>query len=142
LPPRTPRVPEPEKSPQSQKNELAFAIARGAKIGGWAKVNNVPRRTAYRWAGDPKVRAKVEACRRRALDRAIGQFSSSVNSAAQGINELARTAVSESVKLAALKTVFSNMMAVSEFADLKDRITELEEQTDEFMRAGGAGQAG
>ena len=101
------------------------------KVSKWASENQVPHRTAYRWANDPKVRAKVDRCRRRALDRAIGQMASNVNSAAEGINSLATNAVSESVKLAALRTIFSNMMAVSEFADLQDRMTQLEEQLDE-----------
>ena len=64
-------------------------------------------RTAYRWASDPKVRDKVETCRRRALDRAIGHLSHKVNWAARGITKLAKEAASEPVRLAAYKTVFS-----------------------------------
>jgi hypothetical protein len=131
-----------EKSPEKKKHKLAIAIAGGASIRAWARVNNVANRTAYRWASDPMVRAKVASCRRRALDRAIGQMSRSVNSAAIGIKELSKAAASESVKLAALKTIFSNMIAVTEFADLQDRMTHLEEQLDERARAGNSSQAG
>ena len=135
-------MPLPENSPKSQKTKLAIAIANGVKVSKWASENQVPHRTAYRWANDPKVRAKVDRCRHRALDRAIGQMASNVNSAAEGINSLAKNAVSESVKLAALRTIFSNMMAVTEFADLQVRMTQLEEQLDERARAGNTGQAG
>ncbi len=132
----------PENSPKSQRTKLAIAIANGAKISTWANANKVPLRTAYRWARDPGVRAKVDSCRHRALDRAIGQMARNVSFAADGITQLAKGAVSESVRLAALRTIFSNMMAVSEFADLQLRITQLEEQQNERARVGSTGQAG
>jgi hypothetical protein len=68
-------------------------------------------------------------------------MSDRVNWAARGITALAENAVSEPVKLAAFKTIISNMMAISEFAELKDRLTELEEQLHERERAGVTGQA-
>ena len=43
--------------------------------------------------------------------------------AADGIAKLAENAESESVKLAALRAILSDMMAVSEFAGLEDRMT-------------------
>jgi hypothetical protein len=51
-----------------------------------------------------------------------------VNWAANGIVTLAKSANSESVRLAALRAVFSNMMAISEFAGLEMRMTEIDEQ--------------
>ena len=69
-------------------------------------------------------------------------MSGSVNWAVKGIRTLAESAQSESVKLAALKTIFSNMMAVSEFAELQHRMTQLEEQLNERAIAGDTGQAG
>ncbi len=132
----------PEKSPQSQKTKFVSAIAKGVSIREWAKKNEVPERTAYRWASDPRVKARVDKCRRRALDRAIGHMSHKVNWAARGITKLAKNAVSEPVRLAALRTIFSNMMDVTEFADLQDRMTQLEEQLHERERAGRTGQAG
>ena len=135
-------VSSPENSTKSQKTKLAASIAKGVSVARWAKDNQVPVRTAYRWSVEPEVKARVETCRRRALDRAIGHMSHRVNWAAQGITNLAENAVSEPVKLAAFKTIISNMMAVSEFAELKDRMTELEELLNERERAGRTGQAG
>jgi hypothetical protein len=132
----------PENSTKSQKTKLAASIAKGLSVAKWANDNQVPARTAYRWSVDPEVRARVERSRRRALDRAIGHMSHRVNWAAKGITTLAKTAVSEPVKLAAFKTIISNMMAVSEFAELKDRMAELEELLHERERAGDTGQAG
>jgi hypothetical protein len=48
--------------------------------------------------------------------------------AADQIAELATDADSQSVQLAALRAIFSNMMAVSEFAALEERMTQIEEQ--------------
>jgi len=121
-------VPTSENSRQSQKTELARAIANGKPVSEWALENHVPRRTAYRWARDPRVEAAVESCRRRALDQAIGRMSNNVTWAVDRIVDLARDASSESVKLAALKAILSNMMSVSEFAALEERMTQIEGQ--------------
>jgi hypothetical protein len=85
-------------------------------------------RTAQRWAGEPEVRAEVESIRRGALDQAVGEMSQRVVWATQQIAALAGNAKSESVKLAALRSMLSDMMAVSDFAGLEQRIAKLEEQ--------------
>jgi hypothetical protein len=123
-----------EDSSRRRKGLLALAIAQGISIAVWAKHNNVPERTAYRWAREPKVRAKVASYRRHVVDEALGLMSSHVTKAASGIAALAENAVSESVKLAALRAVFSNMMAVAEFSSLDERMTLIEERLDERDR--------
>jgi hypothetical protein len=90
----------------------------------------VPKRTAQKWAREPKVRAEVERIRRRALDRTVGRMTNGLNWATQGIFDLAKGAASESVKLAALRAVVSDMMAVSKFGGLEDRMTKIEEKLD------------
>ena len=112
--------------PSSPKTELA--IANGTSVAGWARGNSVPERTAYRWSRELKVRAAVESCRRRAVDRAVGRMAKRITWATDGIAKLAKSADSESVKLAALRAILSDMMAVSKFAGLEHRVTKLEEQ--------------
>ena len=129
-----------EDSSPRPKGLLALAIAQGVSIADWAKENNIPERTAYRWAREPKVRAKIASCRRHVVDEALGLMSSHVNTAARGIAALSDNAVSESVRLAALRAIFSNMMAVSEFSSLEERMTLIEERLDE--RAGKTLQTG
>jgi hypothetical protein len=90
--------------------------------------NGVPRRTAFRWAREPEVKAAVERYRRRMLDRAVGRMTVGVDMVTEGIFELAKGAASESVKLAALRAVLSDMMAVSKFGGLEDRVTQVEEK--------------
>jgi len=117
-----------EEAHQGLRTQLALAVAHGTSLTKWAEANNVSRRTAFRWAAEPGVKKCVNAIRRRALDRAVGQFSRRATWAAQGIVKLADTASSESVKLASLRAIYSEMISASRFGGLEDRVTELEEQ--------------
>jgi hypothetical protein len=80
-----------------KKNHLALAIAGGESIAAWARENGVSERTAFYWAKDPKVRREVDACRRRALNQAIGRLTGMALNAVDGIAHLAKGAESESV---------------------------------------------
>ncbi len=113
---------------KNQKTQLALAIARGESITAWARRNEVPLRSAFRWAKDPKLRGAVAALRRRALDRAIGRMAGLAIKAADGIARLAQGAESESVQLRAWRAVLADLMAVSKFSDLEQRMVEIEEQ--------------
>jgi hypothetical protein len=116
---------------QNRKIDLAVAIARGTSPKIWAKANNVAKSTAYRWAGEPAVKARANKIRRRALDRSVGVLSTHVTWAARGIVKLADNAGSEAVKLSARRAIYSEMIAVTRFGTLEDRVTELEERTRE-----------
>ncbi len=111
-----------------KKTSLALAIARGQSIAAWAKQNEVPRSTAFRWASEPEVRREAEAARRRALGQAIGRLSSFAMKAADRIITLAKEAESESVQLRASRAVLADQIAVAKFSDLEYRMTEIEEQ--------------
>jgi hypothetical protein len=114
---------------KGRKSKLVIALLEGNKsLDAWAKENGVSRRTAYRWAKDPKVRAVVNAHRRAAVDQSLAVMSGQVTWAAQAIGDLGKNAASDSVKLGALKAVFANLVAVSKFAGFEDRLTELEDQ--------------
>jgi hypothetical protein len=133
-------VPSGKKSPRSPKTQLAIAIAQGDHAAKWASKNSVSRRTAQRWAREPGVRAAVERIRRRAIDRAVGLMSKRARWAAESIVTLGKSDASESVKLAALRSVLSDMMAVSKFGGLEDRMTDIEDHIRD--RTGKSGRAG
>ncbi len=116
-----------EELPPKMKSHLAVAMAQGFSVKKWARANQVPERTAYRWAKEPKVRTAVEGWRRRALDRAVGRMAKRATWAADQIADLGATAESESVKLAALRSVLSDMMKVAQFSVLEARMVEVEE---------------
>ena len=118
----------PEEVPQQKKTRLALAIARGESVAAWARQNEVPRRTAFRWARDTKVRLAVEAGRRYALDRAIGRMARLAMKAADAIARLGEGAESESVQLRAWRAILADQMAVSKFSNLEQRMVEIEEQ--------------
>ena len=112
----------------SLQSELAAALAAGQSCAEWASANGVTERTAQRWASDSEVRAEVEAYRRGNLDEAVGRMSRRAAWATDQIAKLAEDARSESVRLAALRSMLSDMMAVADFAGLEERIANLEEQ--------------
>ena len=61
---RVPVCPMTGESASSQKMLLAAAIAEGTAVAKWASSNEVPERTAYRWASEPEVRSEIESIRR------------------------------------------------------------------------------
>src|SRR5436305_15137579 len=117
-----------------KKINLALTVAEGDSIAEWARQNGVPERTAQRWAQDRNVRREVDACRRRALNEAIGRLTGMATNAVDGIANLAKAADSESVQLRAWRGVLADLMSVSKFSVLEYRITEIEEELDK--RAG------
>jgi hypothetical protein len=130
-------VPPGEGSPEQRacsrrrlKNQLIIEIAEGTPVELWAAKNGVARRTAFRWAKDPSVRKQVERHRRRILDAAVGRMTRAITKATSGMLKLASGASSESVRLAAQRAVFSDMMAISKFGGLEDRMTTIEGRLD------------
>jgi len=117
-----------EEIPLTKQEQLALAIGQGKSITAWARENDVPRSTAYKWANDRDVRRTVADCRRRRLDRALALMSGRALWAVKEITKLGEAAESESVKLRALRAVLSDQMAVANHADFEYRLSELEEQ--------------
>jgi hypothetical protein len=111
---------------RDQKAALALAIATGRTVRAWAKEHDVPERTAYKWARSPEVRKMVRRIRRRAIDRAVGRLSRHAAAAADQIAKLAKGALSEAVRFQAARAVLADLMNVSNYAALEDRITQLE----------------
>jgi hypothetical protein len=110
------------------KSQLALMIARGKTITAWARQNEVPLRTAYRWSREPQVRSEVQEWRRYVLDLALGRLAGLSLKATDGIAKLAKVAESESVQLRAWRAILADQMAVSKFSDLEQRLVEIEEQ--------------
>ncbi len=112
---------------QEKKAKLATVIARGQSVIAWARKNDVPERTVYRWASEPDVRKASEMWRRTVLNQAIGRMVRRSNAAADGIERLAKGADSEAVRLRAWRAILADQMAVARFSTLEQRMTELEE---------------
>jgi hypothetical protein len=123
---------------QKTKIQLALAIAQGRSVALWARENQVPRSTAYRWASQPEVRAAAESRRRRARKGALARMASRACRASHEVATLAECAESESVRLRALRSIVSGAIATSKFAVLKRRMSaikeELHERTEDTVR--------
>ena len=74
------------------------------------------------------VRKAVESCRRRTMDQAIGRMTKHSSWAADAIAAIAKDAESDSVRLRALRALFSDTIAVSTYTGLESRMAEIEEQ--------------
>jgi hypothetical protein len=112
---------------QKTKIQLAIAIAQGRSVALWARDNQVPRSTAYRWASQPEVRAAAESRRRRARNCALGRMASRAYRASCEVAALAECAESESLRLRALRSIFSGANATSKFAVLKRRMSAIKQ---------------
>jgi hypothetical protein len=118
---------EPE---NGSKAQLAIALARGVLAANWARAYKVSKNTAYRWAREPEVRKLVESCRRQMIDQAVGRMTKQTVWAASGIVALAKTADSDTVRLRALRSIFSDMITASKYSGLEQRMCELEERVE------------
>ena len=116
-------------------------MARGEPIAAWARENGVGKRTAYAWAKDPKVKAAVESYPRRAVNRAIGRNARRLSWASDGVAKLAKEAKSEGVRLAALRSILSDMVGASQWAQIRAEVDELKQELEKEKkrRASGAG---
>jgi hypothetical protein len=116
-----------EELPKNTKIHLALALAQGYSAAKWAHANAVPKNTAYRWAREPEVRKAIQAHRRRLIDEAVGKLTKNTSKAADVLIRLARDGDSHSIQLRAARAVYSDMIALSKYSDLEERMTELEE---------------
>jgi len=117
-----------EEIPLSKQDQLALAMAQGKSVRAWARQNEVPRNTAYRWANDPDLRRQVEDWPRRALDQALGFMAAQSMRAVKAITKLGESAESESVQLRAWRAVLSDQIAVARHANLEYRVSQIEEK--------------
>ena len=119
---------EAGETPARKKSRLASALAAGMRVEDWARENSVARSTAYRWAADPDVKAEIREWRRRAIHETIGLFTSNAAWAVAGIKLLAEKASSEKVQLAAYRSIVLDVIKVTGFSDVYDRMKELEDE--------------
>lgn len=118
--------PTPEKPKRGNKWQLAEAIAAGAKVAPWARKNGVPRRTAYLWAKDPKVVAKVAELRRESTDQAVAILHKYAETAAATLVHLAASeASSEAVRLGAARAILAELRELGNFQELRLEIDAL-----------------
>jgi hypothetical protein len=120
-----------EKPNQNQRDQFAVAMALGQRVSVWAKNNGVPRRTCYDWTKTQEYKDTVRDVRRRAVDRAVGQFVGNLTKAVGRIAILATDAESESVQLQAARAVVRESLAFRLQSDLDEQMVDIERRLDE-----------
>jgi hypothetical protein len=126
----------PSNSNKSKYDSCVLAVATGVPIAEWCRSTGTNRSTVSKWQADKKTwNRDVEAIRRQLLDGALGEFTGAVRAAAQGMTELAKSAASESTRLAVCRAVIQTLIETTEFAELKDRLSEIERKLDEHGKA-------
>lgn len=116
----------PTMSNIAKYESLVIAVASGVSVSAWCRTHKTARSTVAKWQSKPEFASDVQACRRRMLDRVVGKFKRAVNRAADGMIKLAASASSEATKLAAQRAVLENLVQIREFAELNQRLDDLE----------------
>jgi hypothetical protein len=111
-------------------DELATAIATGVTVRAWAKHKGIPERTAYDWARMPGVREQVAQIRRRFIDATVGKLVTLARKATRELDKLLDPKVTETVRLGAIRTVLSNLVDISSWADYEARLAAIERRLD------------
>jgi hypothetical protein len=107
---------------------LAQALAAGGSVAAWAAVNGVPHRTAYRWAAEEGLKARVRGLRQGLVTDAVGRLADAATSAVDTLRGLLSEGQPATVRLGAARAILSALIDVQSHSELADRLARLEEQ--------------
>jgi hypothetical protein len=114
--------------PQRRLDLLIHSIATGEPITEAARRSGYSERTIRRWLHKPTFSAKVSRIRGRMIAAAAGRMADAMADAAQTLRGLLG-AESESVRLAAARSIVELGCRLREAGELEERLTALEEKT-------------
>ena len=109
---------------------LAKALAVGDSVAAWAEVNDVPRRTAYRWAAEDSMKVRVRGLRQGLVTDAVGRLADAATAAVDTLRGLLAESQPATVRLGAARAILTALIDVQAHAELADRVTHLEELAD------------
>jgi hypothetical protein len=116
-----------ENGPLSARQEhMAAALASGSTVARACRECRVGINTVYKWKKLPAFNERVAELRRETVDRAIGRLSDMMAGAAADKLLKLLDAKSESLQLDAVKAVYELFINVTNAAELKARIEQLE----------------
>jgi hypothetical protein len=125
----------PKINNQHRKAQFALALAGGSTAIAWARENDVPESTIYKWANCDEVQEAVDRIRREVWQLTIARLSQNATGAADQIAKLAQEAKSESVRLSASRAVLADLMAATDYAALERRLAKIERRLRDEERA-------
>lgn len=111
---------------ENRDDLLVTALARGASVEEAAGTSRLSARTVYRRLQEKNFRARVSKMRNRICDQTVGQLSAASIQAATTLVELLDSG-SDSIRLAAARTILEQSTKLRETCELVARVGELEE---------------
>ena len=109
---------------------LATALAAGGSVAAWAEAHGVPCRTAYRWAAEDSLKARVRGLRQGLVTDAVGKLAEAATAAVETLRGLLAEGQPATVRLGAARAILSALIDVQAHAELADRLARLEELAD------------
>jgi hypothetical protein len=109
---------------------LAQALAAGDSAARWAEVNDVPRRTAYRWAAEAGVKARVRGLRQDLVTDAVGKLADAATAAVDTLRGLLAENQAATARLGAARAILSALTELQTHTELAERLARLEELAD------------
>jgi hypothetical protein len=113
--------------------ELVLALACGASPDGAAQKTGLSLRTVYRRLAEPAFRARIRDARSDMAQRTAGMLTAASVGALKTLTFLQESATSQSVRLAAARTVLELGCKFREAVDLNERLTALESRLEDVL---------
>jgi len=105
---------------------LAQALAVGGSVAAWAEAHGVPCRTAYRWAAEEDLKARVHGLRQGLVTNAVGKLAGAATAAVETLRGLLAEGQPATVRLGAARAILTALIDVQTHAELADRVAHLE----------------
>lgn len=116
---------DPEMPGSAKDDRLAMALARGMTQAAAARLVGLNERTVRRKLEGREFKSLVAELRSRMVSEAVGLLAADSAPAVKRLRRLVRSK-DESIQLQAIKLVVQALVKLGSFADLNDRMTELE----------------
>jgi hypothetical protein len=117
---------EPIGTLSARQERVAAAIAAGRTVAAASRECRAGTTTIWRWLKQPAFRQRIEALRRELVDRAVGRLADMMAGTAADTLRKLLDAKSDSVRLDSVKAVYELFVNVTNAAELKARIEQLE----------------
>jgi hypothetical protein len=109
----------------NENDLLALALAEGDSVQAAADKVGIGRTTAYRRLADPAFKQRIQTMRGEMIGQALGRMANSMTAAADVLRDLLK-AESESIRLAAARTMLDLGTKLREAVELEERLAALE----------------
>jgi transposase-like protein len=107
---------------ESRIEAFAMAELAGEKASDWAKRHGVNPRTVRRWRSDPAYQDRLSKARGRMVQQVVTRLATIALDAVGELETLLKTSQTEMVRLQAAKAIIHGLLAVGNFAEVKDQL--------------------